>query len=179
MPVTARPDRQRPPRRPGPAPRDRPPLALRALIGLVGVAAALSTVALLLADRAPRLLESVFGDRTRALWDRVDASERVALPAGSDLPPTDFLVHVAIWAVVSALGALAIWSWRGLVLSAALLAIASVGLELAQGRYSRTRAVEFDDAVANLLGIAAGTLAAGACFVAWSLVAIAVRRIRS
>lgn len=140
--------------------------------------AMLSTVALLLSDRAPDALSAVFGDRARRLWARIDASERVDVPAAEDLPPTDFLVHVAIWAVVATLVGLAIWSWRGLIAAAVVLAGTSGMLELAQGRYADTRAVELHDAIANLLGISLGVAAVGCCYVVWSLAAASLRRLR-
>lgn len=160
-------------------PRDRPPMASRLFVGFLGFGAMLSTVALLLSDRAPGALRSIFGERARRLWERIDASERVDLPAGSELPATDFLVHIAIWAVVTTLVGLAIWSWRGLALAAAGLAAASVLLELAQGRYAETRAVEARDAFANLLGISAGLVAVALCYLIWSGLASAVRQYRT
>lgn len=160
-------------------PDDRPPMASRLFVGVLGFGAMLSTVALLLSDRAPGALRSMFGDRARQLWERIDASERVDLPPGSELPATDFLVHIAIWAVVTTLVGLAIWSWRGLMFAAMGLAAASVLLELAQGRFADTRAVEVRDAIANLLGIAAGLVAAAACYLVWSGAAAGLRRLRS
>jgi hypothetical protein len=165
-------------RRGGWGPTDRPPIASRLFAGVLGFGAMLSTVALLLSDRAPGVLSSMFGDRARRLWERIDASERVDLPPGSDLPATDFLVHIAIWAVVTTLVGLTIWGWRSLVIAAAGLAVASGLLELAQGRYAETRAVEARDAVANLLGIGVGLVAVACCYVAWSGVCAAVRRLR-
>ena len=159
-------------------PRDRPPLPIRLLVGVVGVGAMLATVALLLSDRAPGVLRAVFGERARDLWERIDASDRVDLPPGSELPPTDFLVHVAIWAVVACLVGLAIWTWRGLMVGAVVLAASSALLELAQGRFAETRAVEVRDAVGNLWGIGLGVLVAAACYVAWSLLAALGRRLR-
>ncbi len=160
-------------------PRDRPPMAVRMFVGVLGFGAMLSTVALLLSDRAPGALSSMFGDRARRLWERIDASERVDLPPGSELPATDFLVHIAIWAVVTTLAGLAIWSWRGLAVAAVGLAAASVILELAQGRYADTRVVEARDAVANLLGISGGLIAVVGCYFAWSGLSAALRRLRS
>ena len=151
---------------------------LRALVGVVALGAALSTVALLLSDRAPGLLRSLFGDRVLDLWARIDAAQPVDLPQRSDLPPTDFVVHVAIWAVVAALVGLTVWTWRGLVVASSALVTASVALELAQGRWSSTRAVEASDAIANFLGIAAGTVVAAACYLAWSGAAGLVGRLR-
>ncbi|BAN00399.1 hypothetical protein [Ilumatobacter coccineus] len=160
-------------------PRARPPVASRLFVGLLGFGAILSTVALLLSDRAPGALSSMFGDRARRLWERIDASERVDLPPDSELPATDFLVHMSIWIVVTVLVGLAIWSWRGLALAAITLAVASVALELAQGRYADTRVVEARDAVANLLGIGVGLAVVVGCYLAWSAVASIVRGLRN
>ena len=159
-------------------PVDRPPLVARVFVGLIGVGASLCTVALLLSDRAPGALRSVFGDRARDLWARVDATERVDLPSTGALPPTDTLVHVAIWAVVAALLALAVWSWRALVVGGVVLVVVSGVLELAQGRYSSTRKVELRDFVANLVGIGAGLAVAALCYLAWTGLARLVRRLR-
>ncbi len=153
------------------SPRARPPFASRLFFGLMGVGAMLTTVALLLSDRAPGAIEVVFGDRARRLWERIDASERVDLPPASELPSTDFFLHVIIWAVVAGLVGLALWTWRGLVVAAVVLAAASAVLELAQGRYSTTRAVEASDVAANMVGIGLGLAAAGVCFVLWSTLA--------
>ena len=160
-------------------PAHRPPFASRFFVGLLGLGAMLITVALLLSDRAPGALRSVFGDRVRDLWARIDASGRVDLPPGSELPPTDFLVHIAIWAVVTTLVGLAIWSWRGLVFAAVVLLGTGIALELAQGRYATTRQVEFHDVVANGIGIGAGVLVSALCYGAWSGVASLTRRART
>lgn len=164
--------------RPRRSPRDRPPAVIRASVGLLGVGAVLAAIALLLSDRAPGLLEMAFGDRARQLWERIDAAERVGLRPDADVPPTDFLAHVAIWAVVATLFGLAVWSWRGLVGSAVVLGGASLLVELAQGRYSTARTVQADDAVANVIGVAMGVVAAAACYLAWSLAAGVVRAAR-
>jgi len=160
------------------APQDRPPAAGRAFLGLAGVAAMLTTAALLLSDRAPGLLRTVFGDRARALWERIDGAERVTLPPGSEIPPTDFLAHVVIWAVVTTLLGLAIWTWRGLALGLTALAGASLLLELAQGRYATARTVQAADAFANLVGVTLGAVAAGLCYLVWSAGAALVRSLR-
>ena len=160
------------------SPRDRPPAVLRAAIGLLGVGAVLAATALLLSDRAPGLLQLAFGERAHRLWERIDAAERVGFRPDADVPPTDFLAHVAIWAVVAALFGLAVWSWRGLVGTAVLLAGTSLLVELAQGRYATLRTVQADDAVANVIGVSFGVLTAAACYAVWSLVAGVVRAVR-
>jgi len=160
------------------SPRARPPAALRAFVGLLGVAATLTAAALLLSDRAPGLLQMTFGDRARDLWARIDAVERVGLPPGTEVPPTDFLAHVAIWAVVATLIGLAVWTWRGLAIAVVGLAGASLALELAQGRYATARTVQAEDALANLIGVSIGVAAAALCYIAWSAGAAAARALR-
>ena len=160
------------------APRDRPPAVGRAFAGLLGLAALLTTAALLLSDRAPGFLRATFGDRARRLWERIDSGNRVELAAGSEVTQTDFMVHVALWAVVAVLVGLTIWTWRGLVFAVAFLVVGSIGLELAQGRYAPTRNVEGSDVLANVLGIASGATAAAICYSIWSGGATIVRRLR-
>lgn len=149
----------------------RPPFVLRMFAALAGVGASLVTVALLLSDRAPGLVETAFGDRARRLWERIDASERAQFVTEGELPQTDFVVHVLIWTVVAALVGLAVWSWRGLAVSAVLVATASGLLELAQGRYATTRVVEARDMIANLLGVGLGIALAALCYLVWSMFA--------
>jgi len=149
---------------------------------MLGFAAVLTTAALLLSDRAPGILRTLFGDHARRLWARIDAGGRVDTAPGSaaaELAQPDFLVHVALWATVTVLAGIAIWTWRGLVLGAAMLAAVSLVLEVAQGRLATTRSVEASDAAGNLVGVAIGTAAAGACYLAWSAGAAGLRRLRS
>ena len=165
-----------PPRRH--SPRDRPPAGLRIMVGLLGFVSMLSAAALLLSDRAPGMLTTLFGDRARRLWARIDATERVDLPAAADIPPTDFLAHVAIWLVVTSLVGLAVWSWRGLVAGALILAGLSVALELAQGRYAAMRSVQASDALANLIGVSVGVAVVVVSYVTWTAIASVVRWVR-
>lgn len=164
--------------RPRWSPRDRPPASGRVFVGLLAFAAMLVTAALLLSDRAPGLLTSMFGDRARRLWERIDGDEQLGSAAGTELTSTDFVAHLAIWAVVTVLVGIALWTWRGLVVGVVALTAASLLLEAAQGKYASTRTVQAIDAVANLVGIALGAMAAGACYLAWSAGAAAIRRFR-
>lgn len=165
------------------SPQDRPPATARVFVGLLGFVAMLITAALLLSDRAPGILRTLFGERARQLWNRIDAGNRLGdAPTGSaatELGQPDFLVHVALWATVAALIGIAIWTWRGLAIAGVTLAAISVGLELAQGRFATTRAVEADDAVANLLGLTLGSTFAACCYVVWTGLAISIRSLRS
>lgn len=173
------PDRPPVPRRTRWSPRSRPPAIGRAFVGLIGVGAMLTTAALLLSDRAPGVLRSLFGDRARQLWERIDTGNRVDLPAGSDVvTQPDFIVHVALWTVVTVLVGFTVWTWRGLLIAMALLAVAAIGLELAQGRFATTRNVQASDALANMVGIVAGATLAGLCYLVWSGMAALGRGIR-
>ena len=160
------------------SPNDRPPASGRFFVGLLGAAAMLTTAALLLSDRAPGILQSVFGERARELWERIDAGNRVDVAAGSEITQPDFMVHVALWTVVSVLVGVAIWTWRGLLIAVGVLAATGIGLELAQGRYATSRNVQATDALANLVGIGVGATLAGLCYLAWSGAAAIVRRSR-
>lgn len=147
-------------------PEHRAPRALRIATGVVAVAAALATVALLLSDRAPGLIDATFGDAAHRLWERIDADQRAAISATGATGEPDLFVHVAIWFVVTLLVACAIWTWRGIALAGATAAVASVVLELGQRRWATTRAFELSDMVANFVGVALGV--ATACGVLWS-----------
>ena len=154
----------------GPA-RHRPPIGVRGLIAVLALAACAFAAALMISDRAPGLLVDVFGDTARQLWDRVDAGQRARLASDGSLPEEDFVVHAVVWASITGLVALAIWTWVGLVGAIVGVFGLSVVVELAQGRFSSTRSVESVDVVANGVGVAAGAATAAVLFVGWSLVA--------
>lgn len=159
------------------APRSlqRPPLALRVLIGLVALVAAIFNVAILVSDRAPGFLRRVFGDFARRLSDRLDSNARVEVIRDGGLPESDAIVHIGMWAVATLLIALTIWTWRGLLLASIAAFAASVGLELAQGLLTTTRDVESRDMLANAVGVLVGAAAAVVCFGLWSVVSGVVR----
>ncbi len=161
------------------APQDRPPATGRAFVGLLGFAALLTTAALLLSDSAPGILRTVFGDHARQIWERIDAAGRVDATAPAGVAQSDVLVHLALWAAVTMLAGIAIWTWRGLIMGVAALAVVSGGLELAQGRFSSARTVEASDAAANLAGVSLGALATAVCYLAWSAAASTARRLRA
>lgn len=151
------------------SPRERPPAALRALTGLLGLGAVGSTLALMMSDRAPGLLRRIFGAAAERLSARLDASGRAAaIAADPRLPESDAIVHVALWAVAMLLIGLTVWSWVGVVSAAAAVFALGVVIELAQGRATETRAVELSDVAANGAGVALGVLATAACYLAWS-----------
>lgn len=154
-----------------PGPRCKPPMALRAVAGLGGVLVSLFTVALMLSDRAPGLVEQLFGDRARRLWERVDASGRADFVTADRVPESDNLVHIAVWALVMVLVGVTVWSWRWLVISAPLVLGASAVIEVGQGRWAETRGVETSDVVANGTGVALGVVLAMVLYICWSALA--------
>lgn len=157
-------------------PARRPPMALRAVFGLVGLATMLFNVALMLSDRAPGVLTQVFGDAIDRLSARIDAGARVTT---EQLPDGDAVVHIGVWAAATLLVALTVWTWWGLLLTAATVLAASVLVEAAQGVYSTTRAVERSDVLANIVGVGVGAVVAAGCYLAWSAVAALVAPRRS
>ncbi len=153
-------------------PARRPPIGLRALFGLLGLATVLFNAALMLSDRAPSVLRRVFGDAVVRLSERIDAAGRI--PA-EQLPETDAIVHIAAWAAATVLVGLTIWTWRGLVIGALTVLAVSIVVELGQGVYSSSRVVEADDAIANAAGVALGTVLAALAYLAWSTLAAVLR----
>lgn len=154
--------------------RYRPPIGVRAFIALLALAACAFAAALMISDRAPGVLVDVFGDTARQLWARVDASQRARFAADGALPEEDFVVHAVVWASITGLVALSIWTWVGLVVAVVGVFGFSVVIELAQGRFSSTRSVESVDIVANGVGVAAGAALAAVVLVGWSLVALGI-----
>ena len=150
-------------------PGGRPFRGWRAVPVLLGLAAFAANAVILLSDRAPGLL--------RRLSRRIDAGvDRAANATGLDVPgrdvrvpQSDFDIHVAIWAVAALLVGLAMWSWLSLLVGSGLVFGVSVALELAQAGYTRSRSVQFDDVVANAVGVAGGTVAVAAFALAWRL----------
>ena len=133
----------------------------------------------MLSDRAPGLLETLFGEDARRLWERIDANERAQLVReqaqqladGTEAGP-DFLIHMAVWAAVMLLVGVAVWSWSGLTLAVVATFAGSIAIELAQGEYSDTRAVQQSDVVANGLGVAIGASIAALLYLAWSTLGV-------
>ena len=143
-------------------PVHRPPIVLRVLVGLVGVASVVFNVAIMLSDRAPGFLRRIFGDAVVRLSEQ--------------LPETDAIVHITVWAAATALVALTIWTWRGLVVAALTMLVVSAAVEVGQGVYSSTRKVEIGDALANAAGVTIGATAAAAAYLVWSAVAASLGR---
>lgn len=145
----------------------RAPLAVRVLIGLCGVAVLLFNVALMMSDRAPGITRRLFGGFAERLADRLDASGTVD---AADLPGNDAIVHIGVWAAATLLVVLTVWRWTALLPVAVAVFGASVVVEIGQGRYSSSRAVEVSDVLANAVGVAIGTGGAVACMAVWSAI---------
>ena len=160
--------------RPSGLARYRPPIGVRALLAVLALSACAFATALMISDRAPGVLVDVFGDAARELWDRVDASQRARFVTDGALPEEDFVVHAVVWASITGLVALAIWTWIGLIGAIVGVFGLSVVIELGQGRFSSTRSVEFVDVVANGVGVAAGAATAAVVIAGSSLVAAAI-----
>ena len=150
----------------------RAPLGVRLFIGLLGVAALLFNVVLMISDRAPGITRRLFGGFAQRLADRLDTTSAID---AADIPGNDAIVHIGVWALATALVALTLWRWVALLPVGAVVFAASVAVEIGQGRYSSSRAVEFSDILANAVGVGVGVSAAAACMVAWSGVSRALR----
>ena len=74
-------------------------------------------------------------------------------------------VDIALVTRLAVIGAIAVFSL-------------SILVEVGQGRYSSTRAVERSDVMSNGIGVATGVIAAGVCYLAWSGCAALVRGLR-
>lgn len=148
-------------------PGGRPFRGWRILPLLLSLAALGLNAVILLSDRAPGLF--------RRLSARIDAGvKQAAGAAGVDVPGSsvrvprsDFDVHVLIWGVAAVLVGLAVWSWLSLLMASSTVFASSVVLELAQGAYSRTRAVQYSDVVGNAVGVVAGTCLVAAFSLVW------------
>lgn len=149
------------------SPRRRPPLGLRALLALLGVGMLAFNAALMLSDRAPGALRRLFGDAVERWSARIDARAGGTITT-EQLPESDVVVHVAVWALAALLVGLAVWTWSGLVLGGAAVLGVSVLVEVGQEVWADTRAVEASDLAANALGVGLGVIAAGACYLLWS-----------
>jgi hypothetical protein len=136
---------------------------------LLSVVSFAVNVVLLLSDRAPGLL-SRLSSRIDAGAHRAAGAAGVDVPGGSvRVPQSDFDVHVAIWAVAALLVGLAMWSWASLVIGSAAVLVASAGIELSQQIFSRTRTLQLQDLLGNVLGITTGACAVAAFALAWKL----------
>jgi hypothetical protein len=149
----------------------RAPIGLRAFVAILALGVVLSNVALLLSDRAPTVLRVLFGDFARQLSNRLDSDGQASNALEARSVGNDSLVHLGLWAVATILIGIAVWSWIGLAMSALAVSAASLITEVAQGRYSSTRAVESKDAMFNLLGVGTGTVAVALLYLGYGAVA--------
>lgn len=150
--------------------RYRPPVALRVLFALVGLAVIGSNTAIMLSDRAPgvlRRLSAGFADR---LSERLDTTAPRRLATDPRLPDSDLLVHIGLWAVAVILVGWALWTWAGLAIGASGVLALSFVVEVAQERMTSTRVFDPPDLVANTIGVALGTIVVAASYVAWNAV---------
>ena len=141
-------------------------------VAILGLGAVAFNAALMLSDRAPGVSRRLGGDLIARLSERLDAGGRPArLRSDPRFPASDTLVHIGVWGVAMLLVGLAVWSWRGLAVGAAIVLVVSAVVEVAQDRYTATRTFEVSDIAANAVGVAVGTLAAAGCYLLWSAVA--------
>lgn len=158
-------------------PQHRPPLVLRVIVALLGVAALAFNALLMLSDRAPGAMQRIGGDAMRRLFERIDLGGRGADVLGDPrLPENDAIVHIAVWALAAMLVGWAVWSWIGLAMGAVTVFAGSLVVEKLQGSLSTTRQVEASDVKANLTGVVVGTAVAAACYLAYGALASLFRR---
>lgn len=160
------------------SPRRRPPLTLRVLIALIGLAAMAFNAVLMLSDRAPGYLQRVGGDALTRLFARIDLGGRGADVLNDPrLPESDTIVHIAVWAIATVLVGWALWSWIGLVAGSLAVFAASAVIEKWQGSATSTRQVERSDLAANFTGVAVGAVFVAFCYLLFSgLAALFSRR---
>ena len=148
-----------------PTPRDsRLPPPLRWLSGAIGVLVLAANTLILLSDRAPGLF--------RRLSARLDVSSvqtvSTQAPPGGRLPETDFMIHVVMWALATALVGLAMGSFLSKVVAAGTVLAYSAAVEVGQCVFTSIRSPQRADLVGNAVGVAAGLAAAVAVgFLLW------------
>jgi hypothetical protein len=118
-------------------------------MALIAAGTALVGALVLMSDRAPGLLERVSR--------RIDAgSSRAAALASQTRPQSDFEIHIVLWAVITVVVGLTMWSNRSLLASAIVVLMASVVAERAQEALTASREMQLSDVVANTIGVLAG-----------------------
>ena len=87
------------------------------------------------------------------------------------IPGSPFAIHIVAWAVVAGVSGLVAWSWRSL----RWFTVGALGLsllvELAQEWLTDSRQSQFDDGVANVIGVAIGLGLAVALNALWRRIA--------
>jgi hypothetical protein len=102
-----------------------------------------------MSDRAPGLLAR--------LSSRIDAgSSRVADLASQTRPQSDFEIHILVWAVITVVVGLTMWSNRSVLASAIVVLMASVVAERAQEALTTSREMQLGDVAGNTIGVLAG-----------------------
>ncbi len=130
-------------------PGGRPFARWRPAMALVAVGTAMVGALVLMSDRAPGLLER--------LSRRIDAgSSRVASVASQTRPQSDFEIHIVLWAVITVVVGLTMWSNRSVLASAIVVLMASVVAERAQEALTASREMQLSDIVGNTVGVLAG-----------------------
>ena len=118
-------------------------------MALVAVGNALVVGVVLMSDRAPGLLDRISR--------RIDTgSSRAAQLASQARPQSDFEIHIVLWAVVTVLVGLTMWSNGSVLASAILVLTASVVIERAQEAFTLYREMQVGDLVANTIGVLTG-----------------------
>ncbi len=118
-------------------------------MALVAVGVALAGGLVLMSDRAPGLLERVSR--------RIDAgSSRAAQLAAQTRPQSDFEIHIALWATITILVGLTMWSNWSVLVSAVGVFLTSVVAERAQEALTTAREMQLGDIAGNLIGVLAG-----------------------
>ena len=118
-------------------------------MALIAAGTALVSALVLMSDRAPGLLER--------LSSRIDAgSSRAADLASQTRPQSDFEIHIVVWAVITVVVGLTMWSNRSVLASAIVVLMASVVAERAQEALTISREMQLGDVVGNTIGVLAG-----------------------
>jgi hypothetical protein len=118
-------------------------------MALASVGTAMVGALVLMSDRAPGLLERISR--------RIDAgSSRAAQVASQTRPQSDFEIHIVLWAVITVVVGLTMWSNRSVLASAIVVLMASVVAERAQEALTASREMQLSDIVGNTVGVLAG-----------------------
>lgn len=158
--------------------RHRPPVALRALVALVGVAVVASNAAIMLSDRAPGLLRRITLGLAERISRRLDTRTPAALARDPRLPDGDMLVHIGVWAAATILVGWALWSWGGVLIGSAGVLMTSYVVEFMQERVTDTRVFDIGDLAANTLGVLLGAAVVAVSYLLWNTIGTLLMRAR-
>jgi hypothetical protein len=118
-------------------------------MALAAAGTAMVAALVLMSDRAPGLLERISR--------RIDAgSSRAAQVASQTRPQSDFEIHIVLWAVITVVVGLTMWSNRSVLASAIVVLLASVVAERAQEALTISREMQLGDVAGNTIGVLAG-----------------------